>query len=72
MKLHWYLAGISLVSPTGETVVRQSRNLCPKLKNLRIGPFKNPAEHTHEIGHENTQKACFSHKNNLKNFEKYR
>ena len=28
-------------------------------------------ELTHEISHENTQKSCFSHKNNLKIFEKH-
>ena len=28
-------------------------------------------EHTHEISHEYTQKTCFSHKNNLKKFEKH-
>ena len=42
-----------------------------KLKNLRIGPYKLATELTRKISRENTQKTCFSHKVNLKNFEKH-
>ena len=51
--------------------MKYSRNSLSKVENLRIGSFKLVTELTHEIRHENTQKTCFSHKNNLKNFEKH-
>ena len=65
----------SQVSPSHKVLVKYSRKTCenlyPKLKNLRIGPFKLATELTQEISHENTQKTSFSHKINLKNFEKH-
>ena len=63
-------------SLTCEALMRDLQNslleIFKKLKFLKNLAIKLPIELTHEIGHKNTQKTCFSHKNNLKNFEKYR
>ena len=60
-------AGKPLVSFTHETVMK----LYPKLRKLENWTILLVIELTHEISHERTQKTCFSHKNNLKNFEKH-
>ena len=62
-----YSQKFSRVSLTRELLAKQPRNSLSKVEKLEILTFKLPIEFTHEMGHENTQKTCFSHKNNLKN-----
>ena len=67
-KYSWNFLQLSL---THELLTKQLWNSLSKVEKLEIWTFKLPVELTHEMGHENTQKTCFSHKNNLKNFEKH-
>ena len=67
MPINWILGH----KPQQALLSKQLRNSLSKVEKLENWTIEFVTELTHEISHENTQKTCFSHKDNLKNFEKH-
>ena len=64
VKFRWYFAGKLYLQNSHET-------FCPKLKNLRFGPFNSWLNLYMKKVMKAPRKYVFSHKNILKNFEKH-